>query len=55
MENVIYNELRRRRCNVDIGVVPVNEKNSTGVYSRKQLEVDFVANKRWYFIVPLSE
>ncbi|MDD3953000.1 MAG: ATP-binding protein [Lentisphaeria bacterium] len=52
MENVIYNELRRRRCNVDIGVVPVNEKNSTGVYSRKQLEVDFVANKgsKQYYI-----
>ncbi len=45
MENVIYNELRRRRCNVDVGVVSVNEKNSTGLYSRKQLEVDFVANK----------
>ncbi len=45
MENIIYNELRHRRFNVDIGQVIVNEKNDNGVYCRKQLEVDFVANK----------
>ena len=45
MENIIYNELRRRNFNVDVGVVTVNEKNATGNYCRKQLEVDFVANK----------
>lgn len=45
MENIIYNELRHRRFNVDIGLVSVNEKNPKGTYDRKQLEVDFVANK----------
>ena len=45
MENIIYNELRCRKFNVDIGQVTVNEKNDDGTYSRRQLEVDFVANK----------
>ena len=45
MENVIYCELRRRNFNVDVGVVTVSEKNRSGNYCRKQLEVDFVANK----------
>lgn len=44
MENVIYNELCMRGYRVDIGVVPVTEKNSGGKVSRKQLEVDFVCN-----------
>lgn len=42
MENIIYNELKIRGFNVDIGVVEDN---------RKQLEVDFIANlgnKRYY-------
>ena len=52
MENVIYNELRHRLFNVDIGLVSVNEKNEANNYRRKQLEVDFVANKgsRRYYI-----
>ena len=45
MENVIFNELRRRRFNVDIGQVTVCEKNDNGTYCRRHLEVDFVANK----------
>ena len=45
MENVIYNELRCRNFNVDIGVVYAHEKNKNGNYCAKQLEVDFVANK----------
>ena len=45
MENIIYNELRRRNFNVDVGAVTVNEKNAAGNYCRKQLEVDFAANK----------
>ena len=45
MENIIYNELRHRRFNVDVGQITVNEKTSNGTYSRKHLEVDFVANK----------
>lgn len=46
MENIIYNELRMRGYNVDVGIVNVKEN---GV--RKQLEVDFVCNlgmKRYY-------
>jgi len=52
MENIVYNELRQRKFNVDIGVVDVNERNANGTYSRRQLEVDFVANKgsRRYYI-----
>jgi uncharacterized protein len=51
MENVIYNELRIRRYNVDVGVVPVRRVNSTGTLQRSQLEIDFVCNlgsKRYY-------
>ena len=44
MENVIYNELRMRGFNVDVGIIPVVEKNSQGKVVRKQLEVDFVCN-----------
>ena len=45
MENLIYNELRGRDYNVDVGVVPYNGKNAQGVSFRTQLEVDFVCNK----------
>ena len=44
MENVIYNELRMRGYSVDIGVVPIAEKDENGKVIRKQLEVDFVCN-----------
>ena len=44
MENIIYNELLRRRYSVDVGVVPVNEKQENK-YVKKQLEIDFIANK----------
>ena len=44
MENVIYNELRMRGYSVDVGVVPVAEKDQNGKVTRKQLEVDFVCN-----------
>ncbi|MBQ6472541.1 MAG: ATP-binding protein [Victivallales bacterium] len=52
MENMIYNELRHRLFNVDVGLVSVNEKDEANTYRRKQLEVDFVANKgsRRYYI-----
>ena len=43
MENIIYNELRMRGFNVDVGVVEIREKQAGG-YSKKQTEVDFVAN-----------
>lgn len=51
MENVIYNELKMRGYNVDVGVVPIAERNEDGKVVRKQLEVDFVCNlgsKRYY-------
>ena len=57
MENVIYNELRNRGYNVDVGVVPVNGKNAQGVSCRTQLEVDFVcnsSNRRIYIQSALS-
>lgn len=44
MENVIYNELRKRGYNVDIGVVE-HRNNQNDKKSYKQLEIDFVANK----------
>ena len=51
MENVIFNELRRRGYNVDVGVVPIIERDAAGKAARKQLEIDFVCNmgsKRYY-------
>lgn len=45
MENIIYNTLRIRQFNVDVGIVPVNLRNEKNIPIRKQLEVDFVCNK----------
>jgi len=45
LENVIYNELRIRGYNVDVGLVQVRKRNSEGNQKRAQLEVDFVCNK----------
>lgn len=45
MENVIYNELRIRGFQVDVGTVPVRVKDETGSVVRRNYEVDFVANK----------
>ena len=45
MENIIFNELKIRGFNVDVGVVEYNYKNAEGKSQRTQLEVDFVANK----------
>ena len=44
MENIIYNELRRRGCKVDVGMVSHREVDANGKWMRKQLEVDFVVN-----------
>ena len=44
MENVIYNEMRIRGFNVDVGVVPVLQRNDEGKRQRANLEVDFVCN-----------
>lgn len=51
METIIYNELTRRGYSVDIGYLPVWEKNKDNKNIKKNLEVDFVANlasKRYY-------
>ena len=40
MENVIYIELKKRGYNVDVGTVEIREGDA-----KKQLEIDFVANK----------
>jgi len=44
MENIVYNELRMRGYNIDIGIVETNEREEDK-YIRKQLEIDFIANK----------
>ena len=54
MENIVYNELRVRGYNVDVGIVDVFAKNSEGKRIHKQLEVDFVVNRgsqRYYIQV----
>ncbi len=45
MENVIYNELRRRGFTVDVGVVEAFRTNEEGKRQRRRLEVDFVVNR----------
>lgn len=62
MENIIYNELQTRGYSVDVGIVEIYEKDGVGKYIRKQIEVDFVANKgedRYYiqsaFSLPTTE
>ncbi len=52
MENVIYNELRRRGYKVDVGVVEVRDKEK-----KKQIEIDFICNRgseRYYIQSALS-
>ena len=51
MENVIYNELRMRGYQVDVGIVYKRIRRQDNVQEKKQLEVDFIANlgnKRYY-------
>ncbi len=52
MENLIYNELRMRGFNVDVGVVPIVTKDKDGKQQRSNLEVDFICNlgSRRYYI-----
>lgn len=45
MENIIFNELKVRGYNVDIGVIVSNERDKNGKKLRRQLEIDFVCNK----------
>ena len=51
MENIIFNELKIRGFNVDVGVITQYCRNEKGNSIRKQLEIDFVCNqgsKRYY-------
>lgn len=51
MENIIFNELKMRGFNVDVGVIVQYHTNDKGNSIRKQLEIDFVCNqgsKRYY-------
>ena len=45
MENILYNELRRRGCKVDVGMIEQRFIDKDGKWQRKQLEVDFVVNE----------
>ena len=51
MENIVFNELKMRGFNVDVGVIVQYDTNEKGNSIRKQLEIDFVCNqgsKRYY-------
>jgi predicted AAA+ superfamily ATPase len=52
MENLVYNELRVRGFNVDVGVVPIVTNGKDGKQQRSSLEVDFICNlgSRRYYI-----
>lgn len=52
MENILFNELKIRGFNVNVGVIIQHEPNENGNSVRKQLEIDFVCNKgsRRYYI-----
>ena len=45
MENVIYNELRKRGYRVDVGNIMIVELGKNGKPVKKQLEVDFICSK----------
>lgn len=45
MENVVYNELRVRGFNVDVGIVPAIIRDAEGRQKRAVYEIDFVCNK----------
>ncbi len=45
MENIIYNELRIRGYKVDVGIVWYYGAGQDGKRQKRQLEVDFVANR----------
>lgn len=45
MENILYNELRVRGCEVDIGIVYGTEKNKKGQSAQVARKIDFVASR----------
>ena len=51
MENVVFNELKARGFQVDVGVVPIRRLKEDGKRERVQLEIDFIAtlgSKKYY-------
>ena len=57
LENVVFNELKNRGFNVDIGIVDYYSSDNGSKSVLKQAEVDFVCNmidKRYYIQVALS-
>lgn len=57
MENIVFNELKIRGYDVDVGAYEFNSKNALGQSIRTKLEVDFVAtrgNEKMYIQVALS-
>ena len=45
MENIIYNELKVRGYQVDVGVISLTEKNDQGQRTSRSCEIDFIARK----------
>ena len=57
LENIVYNELKIRGFNIDVGTVDYYASGNAGKSVLKQAEVDFVCNlvdKRYYIQVALS-
>ncbi len=59
MENIIFNELKIRGFNVDVGIIETRTNNNNGKASRQQWEIDFIAyknNDKYYiqsaFLIP---
>ncbi len=52
MENIIFNELKLRGFNVDVGIIEQRVKDKNNKEHRKKLEIDFIANKGYnrYYI-----
>lgn len=51
MENILYNDLRYRGYQVDVGMVESREKDAEGKEPRTQFEIDFIAtmeSKKYY-------
>ena len=48
MENIIYNELKVRGFNVDVGIVSAYDKDKNGKRVLKNYEVDFISTKGKY-------
>ena len=57
LENCVYNELLARDFSVDVGVVPIVQKNEEGKRIQSNCEIDFIAtkgSKKYYILSALS-